>query len=92
MPSDTFCILPWINISTRANGDLRVCCHANQGPTRGIYKKEDGTNYNLNSDKITDAINSPNRLWICGKTCGKELDFRGNGEKNFEDTEMNEYA
>ena len=59
MPSDTFCILPWINISTRANGDLRVCCHANQGPTRGIYKKEDGTNYNLNSDKITDAINSP---------------------------------
>ena len=58
MPSQTFCILPWINISTRANGDLRVCCHANQGP-RGIYKKEDGTNYNLNTDKITDAINSP---------------------------------
>ena len=59
MPSDTFCILPWINISTRANGDLRVCCHANQGPTRGIYKKEDGSNYNLHRDKITDAINSP---------------------------------
>ncbi len=57
--SDTFCILPWINISTRANGDLRVCCHANQGPTRGIYKKEDGTNYNLHRDQITDAINSP---------------------------------
>jgi len=57
--SSTFCILPWINISTRANGDLRVCCHANQGPTRGIYKKEDGTNYNLKQDKITDAINSP---------------------------------
>ena len=33
-----------------------------------------------------------NRLYICGKTCGKELDFRGNGEQNFEDTEMNEYA
>lgn len=57
--SETFCILPWINISTRANGDLRVCCHANQGPTRGIYKKEDGTNYNLHRDQITDAINSP---------------------------------
>lgn len=57
--SDTFCILPWINISTRANGDLRVCCHANQGPTRGIYKKEDGSNYNLHRDNITDAINSP---------------------------------
>lgn len=36
--------------------------------------------------------NSDNRLWICGKTCGKELDFRGNGEQNYEDTEMNEYA
>ena len=36
--------------------------------------------------------NSQERLWICGKTCGKELDFRGNGEQNFEDTEMNEYA
>ena len=59
MQSKTFCILPWINISTRANGDLRVCCHANQGPTRGIYKKEDGTNYNLHRDNITDAINSP---------------------------------
>jgi hypothetical protein len=57
--SETFCILPWINISTRANGDLRVCCHANQGPTRGIYKKEDGKNYNLHRDNITDAINSP---------------------------------
>ena len=59
MSSETFCILPWINISTRANGDLRVCCHANQGPTRGIYKKEDGKNYNLHRDNITDAINSP---------------------------------
>lgn len=36
--------------------------------------------------------NSNERLWICGKTCGKELDFRGNGKENFEDTEMNEYA
>ena len=24
-----------------------------------VYTKEDGTNYNLNTDKITDAINSP---------------------------------
>lgn len=37
------------------------------------------------------SVNSK-RLYICGKTCGKELDFRGNGEQNFEDTEMNEYA
>jgi MoaA/NifB/PqqE/SkfB family radical SAM enzyme len=61
---------------------------------------------NLNKYSIFDILRSPyyardlvnswqqgqERLYICGKTCGKELDFRGNGEQNFEDTEMNEYA
>ena len=61
---------------------------------------------NLNKHSIFDILRSPyyakdlvnswqqgqERLYICGKTCGKELDFRGNGEQNFEDTEMNEYA
>ena len=47
----------------------------------------------FNNDLVDSwKTGSDNRLWICGKTCGKELDFRGNGEQNFEDTEMNEYA
>lgn len=50
------------------------------------------TPYFANDLVASWETNSDNRLWICGKTCGKELDFRGNGEKNFEDTEMNEYA
>lgn len=40
------CPLPWIGSSVRSNGDLRVCCQANQGPNRGILSKEDGSVYN----------------------------------------------
>ena len=43
----------------------------------------------FNNDLVDSwKTGSDNRLWICGKTCGKELDFRGNGEQNFEDTEI----
>ena len=29
-PSDTFCILPWVHLSTRPDGSMRVpCCTAN---------------------------------------------------------------
>ena len=66
-----------------------------------------GQDFNdLSKNNIFEILNSPyfandlvqswqpdqQRLYICGKTCGKELDFRGNGKQNFEDTEMNEYA
>ena len=58
---------------------------------------------NLQKHSLFDILNTPyfsndlveswndesKRLYICGKTCGKELDFRGNSEKNYEDTEMN---
>lgn len=50
------------------------------------------TPYFANDLVASWETNSNDRLWICGKTCGKELDFRGNGEENFEDTEMNDYA
>ena len=50
------------------------------------------TSYFANDLVSSWETNSEERLWICGKTCGKELDFRGNGEQNYEDTEMNEYA
>ena len=52
-PSDTFCILPWIHLSTRPDGSMRVCCTANassvgatndkeHGGRVGIVKTEDG--------------------------------------------------
>ena len=27
--SETFCALPWVHLSTRPNGHMRVCCTAN---------------------------------------------------------------
>ena len=29
LPSDTFCALPWMHLSTRPDGAMRVCCTAN---------------------------------------------------------------
>ena len=26
MKSDTFCLLPWVHLSTRPDGSMRVCC------------------------------------------------------------------
>ena len=57
--SETFCILPWVHLSTRPDGSMRVCCTANAssvGPTNdkehggqvGILKDEEGRPNNLN--------------------------------------------
>lgn len=39
------------------------------------------------ANDLVESWDTPDRPYICGKTCGKELDFRGNGEQNFEDEE-----
>lgn len=67
--SDTFCILPWIHLSTRPDGQMRVCCTANAssvGPTNdkehggqiGILKDEQGKPNNLNVADFQTAWNS----------------------------------
>lgn len=67
--SSTFCILPWIHLSTRPDGSMRVCCTANAssvGPTNdkehggqvGILKTEDGKPNNLNVSDFETAWNS----------------------------------
>lgn len=67
--SDTFCILPWIHLSTRPNGKMRVCCTANAssvGPTRdkqhgsevGILKTEEGLPANLNTSDLLTSWNN----------------------------------
>ena len=59
LPSDTFCILPWVHLSTRPDGSMRVCCTANAssvGPTNdkehggmvGVLKDDEGRPNNLN--------------------------------------------
>lgn len=67
--SETFCILPWIHLSTRPNGHLRLCCTANAssaGPTNdkefggevGILKNSDGKPANLGQVSLRDAWNN----------------------------------
>ena len=45
--------MPWFNISTHTNGDLRLCCISDK-----FITKEDGSNFNLGYDKLEDIINS----------------------------------
>jgi hypothetical protein len=68
-PSDTFCILPWIHLSTRPDGSMRVCCTANassvgatndkkHGGRVGIVKTDDGKPANLNTSDLHSAWNN----------------------------------
>lgn len=68
-PSPTFCILPWIHLSTRPNGHLRLCCTANAssagatndkvfGGEVGILKNGDGKPANLNHTDLLTAWNN----------------------------------
>jgi hypothetical protein len=69
LPSETFCILPWVHLSTRPDGQVRVCCTANAssvGPTNdkvhggsvGVLKDENGKPNNLNVSDFETAWNS----------------------------------
>ena len=69
LPSDTFCILPWMHLSTRPDGSMRVCCTANassvgatndkeHGGRVGIVKTEDGRPANLNNTDLRSAWNN----------------------------------
>ena len=62
--SKTFCVLPWIHLATRPNGDMRICCVANASGadtgdyTVGLVKMEDGKPANFGSDLPTQAFNN----------------------------------
>lgn len=71
LPSNTFCALPWIHLSTRPDGNMRVCCTANassvqdpdstnkiNGGQVGILKMGDGKPANLNTTTLLDAWNN----------------------------------
>lgn len=53
-----FCPIPWIMFAIRTNGDVRLCCQANQGPTRAVFTKKDGSVYNLKNELISDSKNA----------------------------------
>lgn len=60
----TFCILPWIHVATRPNGDARLCCGSNASQATkgimdaGLVKKENGEPANFGKDHLLSAINN----------------------------------
>jgi MoaA/NifB/PqqE/SkfB family radical SAM enzyme len=62
--SPTFCVLPWIHMATRPNGDCRLCCVANASGAQtgdhavGLVRKENGEPANFGKDTPLDAFNN----------------------------------
>lgn len=62
--SPSFCVLPWIHLATRPNGDMRICCVANASGaesgdyTVGLVKMEDGKPANFSNNLPTEAFNN----------------------------------
>jgi len=62
--SQSLCVLPWIHLATRPNGDMRICCVANASGadsgdyTVGLVKMEDGKPANFAQDLPTEAFNN----------------------------------
>lgn len=61
--SCTFCVLPWIHLATRPNGDMRLCCTANasgagNNHTIGLIKNKDGTPANFGKVAPMEAWNN----------------------------------
>ena len=56
--NNVFCPVPWIHFATKPDGDIRLCCHANHGPDRGVLRKDNDEPYNLSVDNILDSRNS----------------------------------
>jgi len=59
--SKTFCVLPWIHMATRPNGDSRLCCVTNASGAHtgdygvGLVKKENGEPANFGKDSLLSA-------------------------------------
>ena len=51
-PSETFCILPWMHLSTRPNGHMRVCCTANASSVGPTNDKEFGGEVGISTNKL----------------------------------------
>ena len=61
--SSTFCVLPWIHLATRPNGDMRLCCNSNSSGagsdhTIGLVKNETGQPANFGKESSMSAWNN----------------------------------
>ena len=91
--TETFCILPWIHVATRPNGDARLCCGSNASQATkgildaGLVKKENGEPANFGKETLQSAWNneymkSVRRTMMSGNipaSCSKCFEGESNG-------------
>lgn len=53
----SFCVLPWVNVSTHTNGNVRHCCISDE-----FVYKDNGEKFNLGVDNLPDIINSEHMI------------------------------
>ncbi len=89
----TFCVLPWIHVATRPNGDARLCCGSNASQATkgimdaGLVKKENGEPANFGKETLQSAWNndymrSVRKTMLEGKiplSCNKCFEEEANG-------------
>lgn len=58
--SDSFCVVPWIQLSTKPNGNIRICCLMTQSQDfdRGVLRRSDGSIYNAREPDFLDSFNT----------------------------------
>lgn len=62
--SASFCVIPWLHLATRPNGDARICCVANASGSYsgdysvGLVKKEDGDPSNFGRELPSQIFNN----------------------------------
>lgn len=62
--SASFCVIPWLHLATRPNGDARICCVANASGSYsgdysvGLVKKEDGEPSNFGNELPSQVFNN----------------------------------
>lgn len=62
--SHSFCVIPWIHLATRPNGDMRLCCGSNASGvengdyTIGLVKNQNGDPVNFSKELPVQAFNN----------------------------------
>lgn len=62
--SNTFCVLPWIHLSTRPGGTVRVCCTANASSVSSSNDKKYGSQVGLLKNSKGEPENVNDRTFL----------------------------
>lgn len=59
MAADTFCAVPWLELSTKPNGNIRICCLMtnSKDPDKGVLRDQNNNVYTMTSNP-QEALNA----------------------------------